>query len=93
MAMPPTSDQRQHADHGQRPAGGQAQSRFARPARPPRQSLRAHRMLLAVEPEPHARIAQQQQEDQHGLLDQRRPLLVLASPCAPRWASARARKK
>ena len=66
-------DHGKHAHHSQRPAQGQTHSRFAWPALPQRQSLRAYRVHLAVQPGAHPRIAQQQEEDQHGLLRQGTP--------------------
>ncbi len=39
-------------------------------------------MRLAVEPAAHGRVADQQQEDQHGLLDKRRPGFAGEPLCA-----------
>ena len=76
MAMPPPTCKQQNASHGQSPTGCQAQSGFAWPARPQRQSLLADRVHLAVQPESQRRIAQHQQERQNGLLNKRRPRIV-----------------
>ena len=66
----------QHADQRHGPSGCQAQSGLAEPAGTPRQSLRADGVCLPVEPETHGRIAEQEQKDQHGLIDQRKPRIA-----------------
>ena len=69
------------AENHHAPAQCQTKARFADPARPPRQSLGADGVCLAVERKPHAGIAKQKQKDQHGLFDQGSPLFAGQPQC------------
>ena len=68
-----------NADHGQSPASGEAQTRFALPAVTAGQPLRADGMHLAIEREAQASVAQDQQEGQHRLFNEGRPGFVRQS--------------
>jgi len=64
------------ADEGDGPTGGEAEAGFTGPSLAKGPTLRADGIRLAIDPESHGRIAKEEKEDEHCLVDQRDPLLT-----------------